>query len=61
MLFYNHYDSPLCMVAESEIPAFRIGLAVGPRRRGRPPLPLDTLVDAYFYRLRVSGPWRDLD
>ncbi len=49
------------MVAESEIPAFRIGLAVGPRRRGRPPLPLDTLVDAYFYRLRVSGPWRDLD
>ena len=61
MLTFVHYDSPLSMVAESEIPAFKIGRAVGLRRRGRPPLPLDTLLDAYFYRLRVSGPWRDLD
>ena len=47
------------MVAESKIPAFKNGRALTPRRRGRPPLKLDVLLDAFFYHLRVSGPWRD--
>ena len=48
------------MVAESKIPAFKIGRALTSRKRGRPPLLLDTILEAFFYRLRVSGPCRDL-
>ena len=56
------YDDPsICMVAESEIPAFKIGRALKGRPRGRPPLSIDTILEMFFYRLRVSGPWRDLD
>lgn len=47
------------MVAESKIPAFKNGRVVKQRKRGRPPLELDIILEAMFYRLRVSGPWRD--
>ena len=47
------------MVAESKISAFKNGRALTRRGRGRHPLRLDSLLDAFFYHLRVSGPWRD--
>lgn len=32
----------------------------GRLKGGRPPTPLDLIVEALFYRLRNAGPWRDL-
>ena len=47
-------------MAESKIPAFKNGRALTARRRGRPPLDFEIILEAFFYRLRVSGAWRDL-
>jgi transposase len=55
------YETAIPMVAESEIPAFKIGRVKKARKRGRPPLSLDIILEAYFFRLRNSGPWRDVD
>ena len=32
----------------------------GSLKGGRPPTPLDLIIEALFYRLRNAGPWRDL-
>jgi transposase len=48
------------MVAASKIAALKIGRGVKSQNRGRPPIDLGLVLEALFYRLRVSGPWRDL-
>lgn len=55
------YDSKsFSVVVESKISAFKNGRALEQRSPGRPPLDLDIILEAIFYRLRNSGPWRDL-
>jgi transposase len=49
------------VVVESEISTLKNGRAVKASKRGRPAAKMDIILDAFFYRLRVAGPWRDLD
>jgi transposase len=46
------------MVVAAQEAASKNGCAV--KKGGRPPTPLETVIEALFYRLRNAGPWRDL-
>ncbi|MFN0128061.1 MAG: IS5 family transposase [Verrucomicrobiales bacterium] len=54
------HETTLPMVGAAEKAALKNGGARMPRRRGRPRIANEQALEALFYRLRHSGPWRDL-
>ncbi|HWB02951.1 MAG TPA: IS5 family transposase [Verrucomicrobiales bacterium] len=52
----THVFLTLLLVEAAQAAAFKNGRGPG----GRPPHPLDLVIEAVFFRLRNSGPWRDL-